>query len=306
MKILKVSPLVCVEATFGDFYFICSMNELQLFNSPDFGEVRVVMSAENEPLFCALDVAKALAYKNPAKAVIQHCKGVTVLETPTGGGIQQVKFITEPNVYRLVMKSKAPKAELFQDWVYNEVLPSIRKHGAYATPVTIDRMIADPDFAIQLLMNLKDERQKRIEAENQVLQLSDKVEMLTPKAKYCEVILASRGSLAVTQVAKDYGMSPQELNNRLHALGVQYKVNGQWVLYAKYQGCGYTDSRTGMKRNSNGSWIGTMWTQAGRMFIYNKLKEANVLPIIERYSGYQLPPVGKPRDIEPDPTDFYR
>lgn len=286
--------------------FIRYMNEPKLFNSSEFGEVRVVMSAENEPLFCALDVAKALAYKNPAKAVIQHCKGVTVLETPTQGGIQQVKFITEPNVYRLVMKSKAPKAELFQDWVYNEVLPSIRKHGAYATPVTIDRMIADPDFAIQLLMNLKEERQKRVEAERQVVALSDKVSVMAPKAEYYDSILASPDSLVVTQIAKDYGMSPQEFNKRLCALGIQYKVNGQWVLYAKYQGEGYTDSQTGRKRNSNGSWMLTVWTQKGRLFLYTMLKEANVLPVIERYSGYQLPPVGKPRNIEPDPTDFYR
>lgn len=282
------------------------MNDLQLFNSPEFGEVRVAMSAENEPLFCALDVAKALQYKNPAKAVIQHCKGVTVLETPTSGGIQQIKFITEPNVYRLVMKSKAPKAEMFQDWVYEVVLPTIRKHGAYATPVTIDRMIADPDFAIQLLTSLKTERQKRIKAENQIIVLSDKIDSMQPKADYCDLILQSPDPIVVTQIAEDYGMSAQELNNRLYALGVQYKVHKQWVLYGKYKGMGYTDSQTIPKKNSKGTVMFTVWTQKGRLFIYNKLKEANVLPIIERYRGYQLPPVGKPKSNDPDPTDFYR
>lgn len=283
------------------------MNELILFNSSEFGEVRVIKSASDEPLFCLADVCKVLAL-DASQVVKRLSDGVVTIHPIIDalGREQVAKFVNEDGLYDVILDSRKKKAKMFRKWVTSEVLPSIRKHGAYATPVTIDRMIADPDFAIQLLLNLKEERQKRIEAESQVLQLADKVETLTPKAKYCDIILASKGSLAVTQVAKDYGMSPQELNNRLHALGVQYKVNGQWVLYAKYQGCGYTDSRTGMKHNSNGSWIGTMWTQAGRMFVYNKLKEANVLPVIERYSGYQLPPVGKPKNIEPDPTEFYR
>lgn len=109
------------------------MNKLQLFNSPEFGEVRATLAESGQPLFCALDVAKALGYKNPAKAVTQHCKGVSVLGTPTVGGVQPIKFITESNVYRLVMRSKTEKAEKFQDWVCEEVIPSIRKTGGYMT-----------------------------------------------------------------------------------------------------------------------------------------------------------------------------
>ena len=109
------------------------MNDIKLFNNPQFGEIRVVKNG-NEPLFCLADVAKSLGYANPAKTVIDHCKGVTVLETPTTSGIQQIKYGKESEVYRLVMKSKLPDAEKFQDWVCEDVLPSIRKHGGYLTP----------------------------------------------------------------------------------------------------------------------------------------------------------------------------
>lgn len=270
------------------------MNELQLFNSPEFGDVRATLGASGEPLFCALDVAKALGYKNPAKAVIQHCKGVTILETPTQGGMQSVKFITEPNVYRLVMKSKAGKAELFQDWVYTEVLPSIRKTGGYMTireDETEAELMARALAVAQATLARREERLRLLEQEN--VQLSDKVAEMKPKADYCDKILNSPDPIIVTQISKDYGMSPQEFNKRLHALGVQYKANGQWLLYAKYQGLGYTDSHTGLKKNSNGTWMATVWTQKGRLFLYNELKRVNVLPVIERYSGYRLPPIGK-------------
>lgn len=107
------------------------MADIQIFNNEQFGEIRTVVNESGEPLFCASDVAKALGYARPADAVTDHCKGVYILPTPTNGGVQQVKFIKEADVYRLVMKSKAPNAEMFQDWVCEEVLPSIRKHGGY-------------------------------------------------------------------------------------------------------------------------------------------------------------------------------
>lgn len=142
------------------------MNDIQIFKNDSFGEVRVAGTSE-EPLFCLADVAKSLGYSNPAKAVIDHCKGVTVLETPTTGGVQQLKYGKESEVYRLVMKSKLPNAELFQDWVCEEVLPSIRKHGAYLTGQTLEKAPTSPDFLVQLATNLKEEQQKRIKAEKE-------------------------------------------------------------------------------------------------------------------------------------------
>lgn len=133
-------------------------------------------------------------------------------------------------------------------------------------------------------------QQEEIERQSaEILRLTDKVDEMKPKADYYDLILRSAESLVVTQIAKDYGMSPQQFNKTLSALGIQYKVNGQWVLYAKYQGEGYTDSTTGCKRNGNGTWTATVWTQKGRLFLYTMLKESDVLPVMERPSGYVMP-----------------
>lgn len=146
----------------------------------------------------------------------------------------------------------------------------------------------------------KAEENERLIAEN--ARLSSKVSEMKPKAYYYDLILRSSESLVVTQIAKDYGMSPQRFNKTLRALGIQYKVNGQWVLYAKYQGEGYTDSTTGCKRNSSDTWTATVWTQRGRLFLYTMLKEADILPVMERPSGYRLPKFNDLRDED----DFYR
>lgn len=293
------------QPSVGDIRQIQIMNDIRIFNNEQFGEVRVAATENGEPLFCAADVCKALSYSNGRDAIARHVDEGDVVKRDawvrTGTKADktealrqtQMSFVNESGLYALIFGSKLETAKAFKRWVTSEVLPSIRKHGMYATPITIDRIIEDPDFGIQLLNNLKEERQKRVEAESQVMELSDKVEEMRPKAEYYDSILASPDSLVVTQIAKDYGMTPQEFNKRLAALGIQYKVNGQWVLYAKYQGEGYTDSRTGRKRNANGSWLLTVWTQKGRLFLYTMLKEADVLPVIERRRGYRLPPIPK-------------
>lgn len=131
--------------------------------------VRTLTTEDGTPLFCGKDVASILGYTNPNKAMKDHCKGVTnryPLETP--GGTQQARFIAEPDLYRLITHSKLPEAEKFERWVFEEVLPSIRKHGMYATPATIDDMLANPDIMINALMRLKEERAARAKAEAEV------------------------------------------------------------------------------------------------------------------------------------------
>ena len=140
-------------------------------------------------------MAKSLGYSNPAKAVIDHCKGVTVLETPTQSGVQPIKYGKEGEVYRLTMKSKLPNAEKFQDWVCNEVLPSIRKHGAYMTDNVLEQAISNPDFMIGLLQNLKEEQKKRIEAEA-------KIELDKPKVLFSEAVTTSKTSILIGDLAK--------------------------------------------------------------------------------------------------------
>ncbi len=178
------------------------MNNIQIFQNEQFGKVRIAMNENEEPLFCLADVAKALGYSNPAKAVIDHCKGVTVLETPTQSGVQAIKYGKESEVYRLTMKSKLPDAEKFQDWVCDEVLPSIRKHGAYMTQKTLEKALTSPDFLIQLATNLKEEKQKRIEAEQKAEIAEQKIQKDAPKVLFADAVSASQRSCLVAELAK--------------------------------------------------------------------------------------------------------
>lgn len=111
------------------------MNELQIFNSGEFGEIRTI-EIDGKPYFVGTDVAKALGYSNPRKAILDHCKGVTKRDTPTSSGVQLMSYINEGDLYRLIMKSKLPSAEKFESWVMDEVLPAIRKTGSYQKPLT--------------------------------------------------------------------------------------------------------------------------------------------------------------------------
>lgn len=196
------------------------MHNIEIFRHEVFGEIRVTKDTNGNPLFCASDVARSLGYKDPKQAVTTHCKSAELVYQPHANGIggTNVKFIKESDLYRLVMKSEIPSAEKFQDWVCEEVLPSIRKHGAYMTDDVIQRTLTDPDYLIQLATVLKEEKQKRIQAET-------KVAILTHTNK----------TYTATEVAKEIGMrSANELNKWLENKNVQYKVNGTWVPCAKY------------------------------------------------------------------------
>lgn len=172
------------------------MNELQTFINPDFGNIRVTI-INNEPFFVGKDVAEDLGYTNSRKALSDHVdqedKGVTICDTL--GGKQEMTVINESGVYALVFSSKLPKAKEFKHWVTSEVLPTIRKHGAYATPATIESIIANPDNGIRLLQALKEEQEKRktLEAQNAEMK---------PKALFAEAVTASKTSILVGELAK--------------------------------------------------------------------------------------------------------
>lgn len=170
------------------------MSELQIFKNADFGEVRTI-EENGSVLFCGNDVAKSLGYSNPSKALSDHCKGVTKRYTLTGGGKQEMSFIPESDLYRLAFSSKLPAAEKFTDWVTTEILPTIRKHGAYMTPGTLDRMISSPEFGIKLLTALQEERAQRAK-------LECKVEADAPKVLFADAVSASSTSILVGELAK--------------------------------------------------------------------------------------------------------
>ena len=194
------------------------------------------------------------------------------METPSGK--QDMTVINESGLYSLVLPSKPPHAKKFKLWITTDVIPSIRKHGAYVTPDTMQRCIADPDFAIGLLTALKDEQAKSraLEAENE--KQSQLLADYEPKVQYLETILQSEGTMTTAQIAADYDMSAIQLNQILHDAGIQRKVNGQWILYRKYMGKGYTKSETINITRSDGrpdTKMHTRWTQKGRLMIHEVL-----------------------------------
>ena len=156
------------------------MQELEIFKNEEFGEVRTVM-IDDKPYFVANDIASALGYKRPADAVSAHCKGSVKYRYLTNGGQQEVKIIPEGDVYRLIIKSKLPNAQKFESWVMDEVLPTIRKHGAYMTEQTIEKALTSPDFLIQLATQLKQEQEARklaeqtIEKQKHLVEFANKV-----------------------------------------------------------------------------------------------------------------------------------
>ena len=184
------------------------MNEIQVFNNEQFGSIRTAGTAE-QPLFCLSDICKVLDLRvSPTKDRL-NAKGVTQIDTPTAGGTQTMYFVNEQNLYKVIMRSDKPQAEPFQDWVCGEVLPSIRKHGAYATTATIESIIADPDNGIKLLQALKEsneraerERQERLAAEQQVQKLEAQEVENKPKVIYAEAVAGSTSACLIGELAK--------------------------------------------------------------------------------------------------------
>ena len=166
------------------------MNELQIFENSEFGTVRTVQF-DGKTYFVANDVAKALGYVETAKAVRTHCKGVSEMDIPSNGGIQTMKIIPEGDIYRLVIKSQLPSAEKFESWVFDEVLPSIRKHGVYA----VDELLNDPDLAIKAFTALKEEKER-----NKALQADN--DRMRPKEVFADAVATSHTSILIGDLAK--------------------------------------------------------------------------------------------------------
>lgn len=236
------------------------MEETKIFKSEEFGEIRTAV-IDGEPMFCLADICRALEIGNVSQLKTRlNESGVVTNEVGVQTGtkadgtpsIQKIKmnFVSESNLYKAIFQSRKESAERFTDWVTSEVLPSIRKHGIYATDNVIDDILNNPDFGIELLTKLKEERAARVEAEK-------KNAILTHVNK----------TYTMTEIAKELNLkSAVELNKLLAEKKVQYKVNGTWVLYSDYSNLGYEDIKQEVLDNGKVIYHRKI-TQMGRAFI---------------------------------------
>ncbi len=223
-------------------------NNIEVFENPIFGQIRMVM-VDDEPWFVAKDISDKLGYaqtSNMMKRIDDEDFKSSVLD----GMNMKSLLINESGLYSAIIGSKLPSAKQFKHWVTSEVLPSIRKHGAYATKDTIDKIISNPDYGIALLQSLKEEREKREEAERKNAILSHVNKTYT-----------------MTEIAKELGLrSANELNRWLSDMHVQYKVNGTWVMYSDYSDKGYEDIKQEVLDSGKVVYHRKI-TQIGREFI---------------------------------------
>lgn len=229
---------------------IRSVYDVGTYERTEFGTIRT-MSIDGEPWFVANDVAKSLGYANPSDATNKHCKRSEMRwGSDSLGRRTEFKVIPESDLYRLIAKSQLPEAEKFESWIFDEVLPTIRKHGAYATDDVIENILNNPDYGIRLLEKLKEEKQARVEAER-------KNAILTHVNK----------TYTMTEIAKELNMkSAIELNKRLADMKIQYKVNGTWVFYSDYSNLGYEEIKQEILDNGQVVYHRKI-TQLGREFI---------------------------------------
>lgn len=276
------------------------MNDVMIFRSPQFGEIRTAKSETDEPLFCAVDVCKALGYANNRKAIQDHTEedDVTKRDTIDSMGRTQITtFVTESGLYSLIFGSKLETAKQFKKWVTSEVLPTIRKTGGYIATKADDTpemimaraiLVANSTIEQQKQRLIAQERQIQEQTQTILLQGEDiamkekEIDRLNLKANYVDKILANKVLLNTTQIAQDYGMSCIKFNKILKGLRIQRNVNGQWILYAPYITGGYVQSETKYLEDVDKVVTTTKWTQKGRLFLYNTLKAQGILPVIER------------------------
>lgn len=265
------------------------MNYLQLFNFE--GKKVRTLKVNDEPYFVGKDVATILGYSDTNQAIRNHVDDEDKLTRKFNGSGQNrsMTIINESGLYSLILSSKMPNAKRFKRWVTSEVLPAIRKHGAYMTDEKAFDVVNNKNGLADLLqqaadqLKQKDIRIEEVEKENKSLTIQ--LEESNKKANYLDLILGDPTPILITQIANDYGYSAVSFNKLLNKLRIQRRVNGQWILYRTYMGKGYTTTKNADYTDRHGNLktkIYTVWTQKGRRFIYDILKKNDILPLIER------------------------
>jgi len=230
--------------------------KLEIFKNNEFGGIRV-LAEKGEPWFVLSDVCKILGLSNPTKVANTIDKDdLTIIQvTDNLGRIQKVNAVNESGLYQVIFQSRKSEAKKFKKWVTSEVLPAIRKYGLYATDEVIEKTLNNPDFMISILQKLKEEKEARERAEEKIVILTHTNKLYTS-----------------TEIAKELGFkSAIAFNRRLKELGVQFKVNGTWVLSAKYANLGYESIKQEVLDNGKVIYD-RKWTQLGREFLLNLFK----------------------------------
>ena len=253
-----------------------SENQMQVFQNEEFGSIRTI-EINGEPWFVGKDVATALGYADAFGALKKHVddEDKLVCQIDSAGQKRDVTAINESGLYSLVLSSKLSTAKKFKRWVTSEVLPSIRKTSGYMMP-------QDYPSALRALADAEEQKLKLLAENHRQAQVIADFE---PIRQYVDTILESKDALATSQIAADYEMSARALNKILHEEGIQYNVNGQWLLYKRHMGKGYTKSKTIRFVRSDGrpdTKMQTQWTQKGRLMIHEILTARGITAIMDR------------------------
>lgn len=254
------------------------MNDIIQFDFKGYA-VRTVLDENNETLFLAKDVCDVLEYRSASDALRSLEEDEKLIRTVcVSGQNRAVNFINESGLFSLILGSRKAEAKAFKKWVTSEVLPSIRKHGAYLTDMKLAEMIMEPENMIKLFQTLKEEKEKRIELQQTIQRNETTIELQQnviklqqPKVDYVTKVLGSECAHPVTIIAKELGMTAAAFNKKLNERGIIFKVKNTWVLGSKYQNLGYTKNET-YTYSSNGTdnktAIHMLWTEKGREFLH--------------------------------------
>ena len=240
------------------------MNEIQIFQNQEFGAIRIVSNEQGEPMFCAKDVCDALGYKKTRNAITQHVDEDDALKQgliDSLGRTQQAIFINESGLYALILSSKLDRAKRFKRWVTGEVLPAIRKQGGYMVARQGETDAEVMKRALQIVQTTLARR-------------DEEILRLKPRADYADRVLDSITCITTTQLAKELGMTAQELNRRLCEMRIQYWQSGQYMLYADFARQGLAKSRTRTHIVKGGmvlTEVYLVWTERGRNFVHRLL-----------------------------------
>lgn len=249
------------------------MNDLQIFKNDTFGQVRI-LEKDNELWFVAKDVCDCLEIKNTTDALKRLDNDERSRFNLGRQG--ETNIVNEYGLYNLVLSSRKPEAKEFKRWITHDVIPQIRKTGAYSMNI--------PKSLPEALRAYANEVELHNATKAIVAQQEQQIAEFKPVKDYVDKILSSKSCLTITQIAADYGMSAQELNKILHEAGLQRKVGDQWILYKQHMSKGFTKSETFTFCRSDGrldSKITTKWTQKGRLEIHNILSKLDIHAVCE-------------------------